>query len=64
MKCYWLAETRGPMYLHPARGDGVCGFTYSPWEAQRFPTKEAAQAEIDALNGAFGAVPVEHGFYE
>ena len=62
----WLLEIPGnnhcPMYLHPARGEGVAGFTYSPQDAQRFPTKAAAQAERDRLNGALGAQAVEHGF--
>jgi len=61
----WLLELSGtcPMYLHPARGDGVAGFTYSPHEAQQFPTKEAAEAERDLLGGALGAQPVQHGFH-
>lgn len=52
------------MWLHPARGEGVCGFTMSAFDAQRFPTKAAALAERDALNGALGAEPTEHIFYE
>lgn len=60
----WLLEAPGPLYLHTARGPGVCGFTTSPCDAQRFPTREAAEAERDKLNGAFGAQPVEHIFYE
>lgn len=52
------------MWLHPARGEGVCGFTCSPFDAQRFPTKAAALEERDALNGALGAIPIEHIFYD
>jgi hypothetical protein len=65
----WLLElpanrTRPVMYLHPARGDGVCGFTFDACDAQRFVTKEEALAERDALNGALGAEPAEHGFID
>lgn len=58
----WLLELPGPMYLHPARGDGVCGFTTDPFEAQRFDTKALAELAIIELGGALGALPVEHGF--
>lgn len=58
----WLLELPGGLYLHPARGDGVCGFTHSPYDAQQFATQADAEAERVALNGALGAVPVEHAF--
>lgn len=61
----WLLElpgSRGPLYLHPARGEGVCGFTENVYEAQQFETKDLAEAERVALNGALGAEPREHGF--
>lgn len=60
---FWLLELPGPMYLHPARGDGVCGFTYDHCEAQRFTTKEDAELEKRVLGGALGAQAVEHGFF-
>lgn len=65
MEFCWLLEVFGPggsLYLHAARGDGVCGFTGDPCDAQKFATKELAEAERVVLNGALGAVPVEHGF--
>lgn len=61
----WLLELTGPhgsLYLHTARGPGVCGFTQTAHDAQRFATRAEAEAERVALNGAFGAQPVEHGF--
>lgn len=58
----WLLELPGPMYLHTARGEGVCGFTENVYDAQRFDSRAAAEAEKEALNGALGAVAVEHGF--
>jgi hypothetical protein len=63
MEFCWLLELPGGrLYLHTARSETSCGFTSDVYSAQRFPTREAAEAERDALNGAFGAQPVEHGF--
>ena len=59
----WLLELPGGLYLHTARGPGVCGFTHDVFEAQRFPTREAAEAEREALGGAFGASAHDHIFY-
>lgn len=59
---FWLLELPGPLYLHPARGDGVCGFTYDYNEAQHFMSKEDAEIEKRILGGALGAEPREHGW--
>jgi hypothetical protein len=59
---WWLLELPGPLYLHPARSNAGGGFTFNVWDAQRFATRADAEKERDALNGALGAQPVEHGF--
>ena len=63
---HWLVEIAGPMYLSTARSNAGGGFTYNPHEAQKFPTKADAEAEIEklALQGPFAAQAVEHGFIE
>lgn len=61
-KFVWLLELPGPLYLHTARGDGVCGFTHDPNDAQQFATKEDAEIEKRILGGALGAQATEHGF--
>lgn len=59
----WLVElpARPLLYLHPARSETSLGFTEDPLEAQRFPNRAAAQAEID-LYALDRCVPAEHGF--
>lgn len=59
----WLVEIKGPLFLHPARSNAGGGFTHSAWDAQRFQTKEAAEAEIAKCN-LTGASAIEHGFCE